>query len=273
MNSRWKQYLFYASLIIIGGGLIFILVETVKAKNTGFETKTLWDWMELLIIPLVLAIGAFFLNRSESAVERQIAEDRRKEDRKLAEDRAKLDYDIALDHQRDAALQSYFDRMSELLLKEKLRTTKKKEVHDVARTWTLTVLRGLSSRRKGNVIIFLQETKLIKTPNPVVELWGSDLQECDLHEADLEATVLRGVNFENANLSIAGLQNADLRRANLTGAFLYGANLCGADLRNAELKNANLQNAVLIDAKISDLQLATVKSLKGATKPDGTKQE
>src|SRR6185436_681231 len=98
MNSRWKQYLLYASLITVGGGLIYILVETVKAKNTGFETKTLWDWMELLIIPLILAVGAFFLNRSERKTEREIAKDR----------------------QQEQALQSYFDQMTELLLEKDL---------------------------------------------------------------------------------------------------------------------------------------------------------
>ena len=64
MKPTWKKYLLYASLIIVGGGLILLLVETIRAKNTGFETKTLWDWMELLVIPFVLAGGAFYLNRS-----------------------------------------------------------------------------------------------------------------------------------------------------------------------------------------------------------------
>jgi hypothetical protein len=49
--------LLYASLIIIGGGWIYILVETVRVKNTGFETKILWGWLELLIVPLFLTGG------------------------------------------------------------------------------------------------------------------------------------------------------------------------------------------------------------------------
>lgn len=98
MKSGWKKYLLYGSLIIIVGSLVFILVETVKAKNTGFETKTLWDWMELLVIPLVLAIGALILNRSERETEREITKDR----------------------QQEAALQFYLDRMSELLLEKKI---------------------------------------------------------------------------------------------------------------------------------------------------------
>src|SRR5262245_4227897 len=102
MKPTWKTYLLYASLLIIAGSFSYMLIETVRLKNTGFETKTLWDWMDLLIIPAVLAIGAFVLNRSERAVERQVAEDR-----------AKLEREIATDRQQEAALQAYIDRISD----------------------------------------------------------------------------------------------------------------------------------------------------------------
>ena len=118
---------------------MFVLVQNVRAKNTGFEVKTLWDWMDLLIIPIFLAGGAFFLNRSERNTEREIATDR----------------------QQEAALQLYLDRMADLLLKEKLQTAENKEVHDVATIRTLTVLRGLDSKRRGMVLRFLHEANLI----------------------------------------------------------------------------------------------------------------
>lgn len=165
MKPIWKKYLLCASIVIVGGSLVFILIKTVLAKNTGFETKTLWDWMELLIIPLVLAIGAFYLNRSERAVERQ-----------TSEDRAKLEREIATDRQQEAALQAYLDRMAELLLKEKLRNSENDEVQNVARIRTLTVLRGLDAKRKGLVVRFLHEAKLINKQKPIVNLEGSDLR-------------------------------------------------------------------------------------------------
>ena len=36
----------------------------------GSRSKTLWEWMELLIIPVVLAIGAWWINRSENENDR-----------------------------------------------------------------------------------------------------------------------------------------------------------------------------------------------------------
>ena len=252
MKSRWKTYLFYGSLILVGGGLIYILVETVRAKNTGFETKTLWDWMELLIIPLFLAGGVFYLNRSEKEIER-----------KTAEERAKLEREIAQDGQQEATLQAYLDRMTELLLNENLRTTQKEEVRNVARIRTLTILRGLDVKRRGLVLLFLQEAKLIHRGDTVVDLSGATMEDADLIFADLIDTQLLGVNLQGACLQGAYLQGACLQ-----GANLHNANLLGADLRDSILQDTYLQGA-----NISNEQLATVKSLKGATMPDGTKHE
>jgi MFS family permease len=73
--------------------------------NTGFQGKTVWDWLQLLIIPLVLALAALFFNQANSRTERQIAMQRYEQDQQ-----------IALDKQREDLLQTYLDRMSELLL-------------------------------------------------------------------------------------------------------------------------------------------------------------
>ncbi len=60
--------------------------------------KTLWDLMELLIIPAVLAIGSILFNQAQKANELKIAEQRNKNEQEIATDR-----------QREAALQSYID--------------------------------------------------------------------------------------------------------------------------------------------------------------------
>jgi hypothetical protein len=96
-----------------------------EKPDTGYQrAKTTWDWLELLIIPIVLAVGGFFLNRTE----RMNAE-------KAAEQRA-----------QDGALQAYLDQMTQLLLHEKLPVRASQpddEVRSVARARTLTVLRVL----------------------------------------------------------------------------------------------------------------------------------
>jgi len=285
MKSTWKKYLLYSAYLLIGIGILYGLSKLILAGYsvswTGFGEstlsngnivgeKTLWDWMELLIIPLVLALGAFFLNRSERATERD-----------TAEKRSELEREIAKDRQQEAALQTYFDRMSDLLLKEKLRTTKKKEVRDVARTRTISILRALDTERSNLVINFLREARVVTEKNSILnkadlksmnlrnlDLQNVYLQGASLEQANLERAKLWDVNLQDAILVYASLQHAQLWAANLQGANLQWANLQGASLQRANLKGAilvyaSLQMSVLHDA---DLQAAYLEqaNLEGA---------
>jgi uncharacterized protein YjbI with pentapeptide repeats len=273
MKPTWKKYLLYGSAVMGGGIVLYMLIQTVRAKNTGFETKTLWDWMELLIIPLVLAGGAFYLQRSERAVEREIAADR----------------------QQETALQAYLDRMAELLLNEK--SLKSEKVLTVARVRTLTVIRGLNSVRNGIVFRFLRDIGLagkldskffvdanlegvdlerVDLSNINLErasLRGANLKVAGLLRANLKHAILAGANLEDAYLGEANLEHALLHSANLKRAILHSANLKHAILAGANLRDANLQGAMLQDAIVSNDRLATALSLERATMPDGTKHD
>jgi uncharacterized protein YjbI with pentapeptide repeats len=239
--------------------------------------KTLWDWMGLLLIPLVLAIGGYFLTRSENRYAldlqerrekeaqkledqriqeaRKIEEQRIEEARKLEEQRTQEARRIEEQRAQDAALQAYLDQMTQLLLHEELRTSKPdNEVRSVARARTLTVLRVLDSVRKATVLQFLYEAGLI----------GG----IELEEGGVTRTIDPIVSLEGTNLNGAHLQRANLNRANLNGAFLsevflYGANLYGANLGGANLFEANLGGANLFVANLEGANLF-VANLEGA---------
>ncbi|NLF01723.1 MAG: pentapeptide repeat-containing protein [Anaerolineales bacterium] len=272
----------------------------VKAEDWEREKK-LWDWFELLIVPVALAVGAFLLNRSERKAERRIAEERRQADQRIADDRIKAERGIAEDRQQEERLQAYFDRMTELLLEKGLRDSQDDdEVRSIIRTRTLTVLRTLDATRQGLVVRFLHEAGLIYRGSSIVSLQEADLRGADLSEANLREANLSRANLGEAVLSRADLGEADLSRAILGKADLSRAVLIGADLREAilsetdligahlgvvDLRGANLSRANLSGADLSraDLgytnlteaivteeQLAHAKSLEGATMPDGS---
>ena len=172
----------------------------VVDRKTG-EIKTLWDWMNLLLVPFVLAAGAYLFNKSEKAHERKIAEQQRENERVLAAKRAEAELEISKDKQQQTALESYFDKMTDLLLDKGLRTSgEDDEVRTIARTRTLTVLRGLDGNRRGQVLQFLYEAGLITGQNPIIDLSFADLRKIDLPYA----------NLENANLSKANLRKANI---------------------------------------------------------------
>lgn len=238
----------------------------------GFQGKTLWDWIQLLIVPALLSGGALFFN-----------------DRN-----AKTQLELASDSQQETALQDYIDDMSTLLLDADLRGSQTgSEPRTVARTRTLSVLRAVDADRARTVLQFLQETQLISITAPVIVMNLANLPEVDLFRTDLSYTDLGGVrltdavlteadligtNLARADLTTARMSGADFSGANLAGAILANttltnANFTGANLTGANLAGANLAGAVLTNAQLTDEQLAQAKSLTGATLPDGTTSE
>ncbi|SRR6266496_2581140 len=63
---------------LICGGLIFATYWFGWSK-TGFLNKSLWDWLQLLIIPLALAVIAILFNSAERKNEQRIATDNQQE--------------------------------------------------------------------------------------------------------------------------------------------------------------------------------------------------
>jgi uncharacterized protein YjbI with pentapeptide repeats len=253
--------------------------------------KTLWDWLGLLgvlAIPVVVGWLTFQQGRVSDANRKQQKE---------------TELQVATDNQREAALQAYTDKMSELLLHEQLRdSAEEDEVRKIARVRTLTVLRGLDPIRKTSVIQFLIESGLIDKDTCVISLSDADLSgtnlsnailsgatliDANLSAADLTAADLSGaklirakliraklsfVVLSGADLSYASLNNASLVVANLNGATLKLATLGYATLIDANLSGANLSNASLNwadlrGAKITQEQLEQAQSLTGATMP------
>ena len=304
-RSWWQQIKQHLVTILI---VVIILVVAIaliivgyRFNWTGFNGnnksgKTLWDWMQLLLIPGVLAVAGFWFNHRE---------------RKAAELRAEADREISFDNQREAALKEYIDKMSELLLHEKLlKSEPEDEVRKIARALTLTVLPRCDGGRKKSVLQFLYESGLIERDKSIIRLndanlsgaslngailnkadlgganlsevnllcanlmqaslWHADLNKAILNKADLNKAILVEAILSGASLNGTNLMEAELVGANLSEAKLNGAFLNGANLWEAKLNETNLSEANLNGAKVAMEQLNGAKSLKGATMPDGS---
>jgi hypothetical protein len=202
--------------------------------------KTLWDWLQLLIVPAILIAVTFAWSAT------QTRSDNKREDRRIAADRA-----AAEEARQDATLQAYLNEMSGLMLDKKLLTSKKSDaVRAVARTVTLTALRRLDGERKAAVVRFLSEAQLLRGQTPLVLLAGANLEYADLAETHLE-----GVDLEGTDLTYASLREAILRDANLEGSYLGATNLEGTNFEGANLQGANLVDADLVEADLKGANL------------------
>ena len=204
------------------------IAHTISGTNAGTVIRTeeyqpgrtLWDWMQLLIIPAVLAVGGYVINLTISRGEQE-----------ATKQRAKTEQEIASDNQREVALKEYIDQMSELLLKEHLGELKPEyeTVRKIARVRTLIVLQRLDPRRKRSVVRFLYESDLIDKDKCIINLRKADLSKVDLY----------GVDLHVADLHETILNEADMRVVNLFRADLHGAVMVKANLRLANFAQSN----------------------------------
>ncbi len=112
---------------------------------TGFPRKRLFDWIQILVIPVAVAIGTFVLNRAAQRRDNLAQQEQRRREEQLQHQRAE-----------DATLQAYLEYMSGMLT-DPARPLRRSELGDTlsvaARAQILTVLGRLQDgERKGSVI-------------------------------------------------------------------------------------------------------------------------
>jgi uncharacterized protein YjbI with pentapeptide repeats len=222
-------------------------------SKTGDEevrpAKTLWDWLQLAVVPLAIAGIALVFNASQDAREQARVAQQAKVDRALAAQRTREDRALSAEAGRDHTLQAYLDRMQNLVLHEHLaQSARRPNVRVIARALTLSTLRRLDGRRKGEVVRFLAESGLIGA-NPAQGSaakpdWSRGIA------VDLRGADLRGAQLQQALLDNAALIQVDLEGATLAGASLKGAYIQHADLRGADADFTSFQGAMVIDAHL-----------------------
>jgi hypothetical protein len=224
--------------------------------------KTAWDFLQLLIVPLILVtIGLVFNAREQEHQDAQI-----RQDRALAEAA-----------REDETLDAYYATMGRLMLDRHLISPKPRyEVSEFARTTTLAAVRRLDGARKGEVVKFLYEAGLLATTRtngrvssfPIISLDGADLRGADLRKAELVAPEasppvensvdlrgdLRGARFDGASLYSVDLSRADLRGASFRRAFLAGVSFA----HNKQLGDVSFMQAELNHVSLGASKLTRV---------------
>lgn len=195
------------------------------------SSKTLWDLLDLLIVPFILAIGAYWLQQSGKKREQFRQEQQ----------------------SQDTTLQGYLDKITDLLIKAPSNDPQTQELKSVMiHSRTMSALRSLNDLRKGFILTFLYDSNLIIRNKPEIVLKGANfndinLKEFNLTNADLSRITLQHANLSKADLSQSDLSNTDLKYANLSNAVLHGVILHSALLNNAILSNAEFHSCKITE--------------------------
>ena len=244
--------------------------------------RTLWDWMQLLVVPALLFVAGLLFNK------------------KLKEREAIA----ALDTQREAALQKYFDVVGDLFtkgaqnaphsaspnqepsssepaVKPPIERELKHEISQVGsqvtlapsavsliRARTLTVLAMLDGRRKGALMRFLLEAELVqmcprdRPPGAVLSLENADLRDAELRGLSLRDVPLSHVDLRGADLRLVNLKDADIRITTLIDdkwqlVWKIANNRFNRKLWDevVDLKDADLAEACLNGAELNRIDL------------------
>src|SRR5215212_6606097 len=227
-----------------------------------FGGRPLWDWLQLLIVPLVIAAIGFWFTASQNTRQQQIENQRAQQAQNIEDKRAKAERALAKQSAQDEALQAYLDQMSSLMLEKNLPESERGDAaYSLAQARTATVMTRLDSGRNKTVLGFLWNAGLVgensnNSAGESVNLFRNiDLRGADLRGRNLIEAPLRGAILDHADLREAVLVHADLRgaylddtklsdaimsRVDLSNAFLFGADLKGANLNDADLSGATL---------------------------------
>lgn len=199
---------------------------------SGLRGKTIWEFAQLIVVPVSLALIAYLFSNSQRMEEREIARAQREQDLQVADQRRRNDYEIALNREREEALQSYLTVMTGLLLDRDLTDAK---VATIAQARTASVLPRLDGKRRAAVLRFLTGTDLITAKRAVIKLSGADLSGMPAEGMNLAGVDLMGANLSDSKLAHCTLRDSDLRMSDLSNV----------DLTNADLFNASFQTAIL----------------------------
>ena len=153
--SPWRAAAILVLLIIIIS-LVTYGIRVILQENRSLAVL---NWLNLLLIPLLLGAAALWLTNSWRQTQLDIA--------RLRDERAMIE--------------GYFDRLTDLLLNKNLRQSNSDdETVRAARAHTLTTLRNLNPDDRGQVVRFLYESALLNAAEPIIDLQAADLSKMDL---------------------------------------------------------------------------------------------
>lgn len=188
-QKRWRVLGTALLVVVLVGFMITIIGGYAFSWTwTGFGDNKLWEWLNLLILPVTLALGANLVSMQQNR-------------RSLQESQAQhqTDLQIAEDTRQEGMLDAYIDQVMQLLLEKNLRASRPgSDIREVARIHTLIALRRLNTTRQRILLQFLDEAGLINQDNPILNLSEIDLSGIQLSRThsngdrtiDPEATIM-----------------------------------------------------------------------------------
>lgn len=246
--TKIKVELIIIIIILLAFLIYYALFPYYSPDWTGFryynnvnqlEVKKLWDWLDLLIVPVSLILLGWLYKTYEKTKE-EIKE---------------------IENKQNEILDSYFRIISEFISNSNLLdTNKNKESRVIARTRTIVALENLEGERKGQVLQFLYESNLID--NEKINILGANFKCLQVSGIVLRKLTIKGVYFCNSNFENTFLDksrfiscdftNTNFNKSSMEDTSFEYSNLSKCKLSNIDLTKVNFEGSNLNDADLSN---------------------
>ncbi|MEO1389012.1 MAG: pentapeptide repeat-containing protein [Cyanobacteria bacterium J06634_6] len=271
---------------------------TLPSSNDYRPAKTLWDWLQLLVAPLVISFFLWSLNTNEKRretrdnverekIDKKLREQKEENDRNIENTRRAIEYNVRRDSLNEQRLQTYIDKISELILEKGLLDGQilenKVDMKRIVQVRTISLLNGLNTERKEYLLNYLYMAGLIGNPKmlqiliskgmddlqsrirlayqyPVVSLLNTDFRQVQMHGKSFQYASLMGVRFNASRFISSVFDNACLSTSDFSGATLAGcffretiANLAifkDSECQDSDFTKAHLEGADFTDASL-----------------------
>ena len=236
-----------------------------------FGSRSLWDWLTLLFIPMALAVvglqisAIFNAQRSDGEIEKTRFEATERYLTHLASDTV---LPLRPDVSSQGETKTTADSSGTAANQGKRGCGPSRPEGVTASSLTLALANSLTHLRKSSqgdkqvqkkiILEYLNNRKLIRNGSNVISLEHADMSSGDFYYANLTNACLNNIMFAD---SIPSPDSAsDFRFANLSDSDLSGSNLGRANLRNAKLIGSDLTRSTsLFEADLRGADLTSAK--------------
>jgi uncharacterized protein YjbI with pentapeptide repeats len=252
LRTHRVRMLVLVTAIALGWVIVIAVLRGYQISWTGFGAfpvqkdysgaRKLWDWMQLLLVPVLVAVVGWWLTRTQKASEEHTSRERASEE----------------------VVERFFDQIAELVttyshpdLPQHARET----AALLIRARTIPALRRLDGTRKALVLMHLGELGLTQ-PESLATGRQSDEGRALLDGADLSDLAWAGGDMRKVVLNNVSLKRACVTRADLTYARITHCSFAGADLRGAVFYLGAMTNVDLSWANLAEARLSTTRMTK-----------
>jgi uncharacterized protein YjbI with pentapeptide repeats len=242
-NKIWKilLYIIIIIIVIVFIGIILYICYNIKALGfTDYYTpdgvftrgKTLWDWLGLLIVPILLTVLA--ISVSDTLKKREIEIGR-------------------LDNQ-NKVIQDYHLLVTKIIEQYDIKIISGPS-KSLLRARTLAIISIINKKQKAALMQFIVEAGLLQHNNLFLDLESFDLSGISWLPGNYEYINLNGTNMSNSFIQNCSFRESKLSSALLCNSILYEVAFTNSDLCYTDLSNTKITKGIFIGARLIESKL------------------